>query len=168
MNNPEKRNVARKNLMTGVTEKKLQNDLLEANKKAGEALRAIGEGAGVSSDWHDNFPFEQANRDFELYSSMRALIKRQLENREIIKPRENTEEVGIGNQVAVILEDEKEPETFTILGVSDATVKSDWISYESPLGSSLMGKKVGDVVDFFIGETIRHVKIVKIRRGDGF
>lgn len=168
MNNPEKKNATRKNLMTGVSEQKLQSDLVEANKKAGEALRAIGEGAGVSSDWHDNFPFEQANRDFELCSSMIAAIKRQLENREIIKPRENTEEVGIGNQVVVILEGEKSPETFTILGVSDATMKSDWISYESPLGSSLMGKKVGDVVDFFVGETVRHVKIVEIKRGDGF
>lgn len=154
--------------MTRVTEQRLQSDLLEAEKKLKETSRAIGEGAGISSDWHDNFAFEQANRDFEFYSSVKALIKRQLEDREIITPREETIDVGIGNQVVVMLEGESNPETFTILGVSDATMGSDWISYESPLGSSLLSKKVGDVVDFLVEKATRHAKIIGIRRGEGF
>ncbi|PIP31491.1 hypothetical protein COX24_03305 [bacterium (Candidatus Gribaldobacteria) CG23_combo_of_CG06-09_8_20_14_all_37_87_8] len=168
MNTPERGSPTKRNFMTRVTEQRLHDELFEAEKKLRETSQAIGEGAGISSDWHDNFAFEQANRDFEFYSSVKALIKRQLEDREIITPREETGDVGIGNQVVVMLEDESYPETFTILGVSDATMGSDWISCESPLGSSLLDKKTGDVVDFLVEKIVRHAKIIEIRPGEGF
>jgi transcription elongation factor GreA len=57
-----------------------------------------------------------------------------------------TDEVGVGSIVKV-----KELETgdeweWTIVGTFEADPGEDRISYESPVGKSLMGKKVGNVI----------------------
>lgn len=165
MNTPEKIGITRKNLMTRETEKRLKIALAEVEEKAKMALKAVGESAGPSSDWHDNFPFEQANRDFELYSSEVTMIKKQLENREIIKPRGEIAEVGVGNEVVIILNNEEKPEVFTLLGSADSFTKTGWLSCESPLGSSLIGKKVGEMIIFSVGEKVIKGKILEIRPG---
>jgi transcription elongation factor GreA len=53
--------------------------------------------------------------------------------------------VGIGSEVTV-QEGNEPPETFTIVGAAEANPREGKISNESPLGSALMGRKVGDKV----------------------
>jgi transcription elongation factor GreA len=53
--------------------------------------------------------------------------------------------VGIGSEVTV-QEGSEPPETFTIVGAAEANPREGKISHESPLGSALMGRKVGDKV----------------------
>lgn len=44
------------NLMTETTRSKLKRQLEELEKELAEARLAVGEAAGSSHDWHDNFP----------------------------------------------------------------------------------------------------------------
>ena len=57
----------------------------------------------------------------------------------------STEVVGIGSTV-VVSENGKDPETFKIVGVKEADSQMGKISHESPIGKSLMGKRVGEDV----------------------
>ena len=57
----------------------------------------------------------------------------------------DTSTVQIGTTVTVQEHGEPE-ESFTIVGASEANPRQRKISYESPLGSALMGHKTGDTV----------------------
>lgn len=70
--------------------------------------------------------------------------------------------VRVGVEVTVQEEGEK-PETFAIVGAAEANPKEGKISNESPLGSALMGHKVGDKVSVKApaGELIFKIKSIK-------
>jgi transcription elongation factor GreA len=70
--------------------------------------------------------------------------------------------VRVGVEVTVQEEGEK-PETFSIVGAAEANPKEGKISNESPLGSALMGHKVGDKVSVKApaGELIFKIKAIK-------
>ena len=56
------------------------------------------------------------------------------------------DQVGLGSRVTVVEEGEEEPETFIIVGAAEADPADGRISNESPMGQSLMSRKVGERV----------------------
>ena len=69
---------------------------------------------------------------------------------EIIKSAKVSEElpkdtIGVGSKVTVHIDGGEE--VFHIVGAPEANPMEKKISHESPLGSSLMGKKIGDKVE---------------------
>jgi transcription elongation factor GreA len=71
--------------------------------------------------------------------------------------------VQLGSHVTVLEEGESDQETFMLVGNVEANPREGKISNESPLGSALLGKKVGDKVRISApdGETI--FKVIKIQ-----
>ena len=70
-------------------------------------------------------------------------------------------EIIVGSKVTLSIDGEEEE--YHVVGAPEANPKLKKISHESPLGSSLLGKKVGDkiVVEAPVGEltyTILHIK----------
>ncbi|KKS14118.1 MAG: Transcription elongation factor GreA [candidate division WWE3 bacterium GW2011_GWA1_41_8] len=70
-------------------------------------------------------------------------------------------EIIVGSKVTLRIDGEEEE--YHVVGAPEANPKLKKISHESPLGSSLLGKKVGDkiVVEAPVGEltyTILHIK----------
>jgi len=61
----------------------------------------------------------------------------------IIEQTVSNEKVEIGSTVRVV-EDGREPETYQIVGVKEANPRHQKISYASPIGESLIGKRVGE------------------------
>jgi len=57
-----------------------------------------------------------------------------------------------------------ETEEYTIVGSAEADPSEDRISNESPVGSALLGKKVGDKVNVNVPDGVAKVKVVGIRR----
>ena len=55
-------------------------------------------------------------------------------------------EVVLGSRVTVIAEDYDDPETFVIVGTTEADPANGRISNESPVGKALMARKVGEWV----------------------
>jgi transcription elongation factor GreA len=71
------------------------------------------------------------------------------------------DEVAVGSRVT-IQEDDEEPETYQMVGSKEAEPRKKRISNESPIGSALMGAKVGDIVSAVTpGGTIKF-KVLKI------
>jgi transcription elongation factor GreA len=62
----------------------------------------------------------------------------------IVNADDASDRVAIGNTV-LVAEDNREPETFHIVGVKEADTRKRKISYVSPIGSALLGKRVGEV-----------------------
>jgi transcription elongation factor GreA len=86
-------------------------------------------------------------------------IEVMLRNAAIIETDGSGEEVALGRCVTVIEEGEGEEETFRIVGPIEADPLKGRVSYESPLGQALLGRRVGDVVtvDAPAGKLVFHI-----------
>jgi len=155
-----------KNLMTEFTFRSLQEEIRRATSERDQSLLDIGEAAGSESNWHDNAAFDHANMKHDLDSSRLSTLQSKIRDVQFIEPRKKTDRIEIGNKVIVKFEGEEENESFVILGPDDSGKQTGWISFISPLGGSLMGKKGGDAVSYMIGKQEQKIKIIQILPGD--
>jgi len=162
----ERRTRGNSNLMTKATYESLLREAGEADRSVKQSLLDIGTAAGSESDWHDNAAFDIANMQHDVHSSRLGTMQSWLRDVQIIGPSFETDSVHIGNTVVVKFASEPEEETFTILGPADSGRNAGWISYESPLGASLMGRTQGEEVSFNAGHNEQRVRIINIFQGN--
>ncbi|CAH7372789.1 Transcription elongation factor GreA [Vibrio chagasii] len=74
----------------------------------------------------------------------------------------NDGKVRFGNIVKVIECELDKASTYQILGEKEADPKNLKISYKSPLGKTLIGKEVGDIVDVETPSGFKEYEIVEI------
>ncbi|CAM4326543.1 GreA/GreB family elongation factor [Zobellia roscoffensis] len=72
-------------------------------------------------------------------------------------------EVRFGAKVSLLIGNAKSPQEFQIVGVDEANIAENKISFLSPIARALISKKVNDVAVLHIGKTDRLFKIVGIR-----
>lgn len=154
------------NLMSEATRKKLIADLAEAEAQLVKSKHQIGEAAGGSHDWHDNFAYEQATRDAQMNMTRVLGLRASLVNVQIITPTTEIEKIAIGNNVRVRFDNESLREEYSLLGPLDAVHHPGAISYKSPLGSRLLGKKLGETVSYTVGDRQINVYVVQVLPGN--
>jgi transcription elongation factor GreA len=71
------------------------------------------------------------------------------------------EMVDIGCRVT-IQEEDYEPEVYTVVGAKEANPRSGKISYESPIGKAIMGKRAGDEAIAYTPAGKLHLKILSV------
>jgi transcription elongation factor GreA len=93
-------------------------------------------------------------RDFEAKLSMA----------DIIDPRKlsSTNKVVFGVTVTVCDVDSGDEKTFSIVGADESDIEKGWISCESPLGRSLIGKELGDIAKASVPGGQREYEILNI------
>ena len=70
--------------------------------------------------------------------------------------------VGMSSTVSVQKNGAEEKFSYTIVGAEEADVLKGFISYHSPLGAALMGKKKGDEFSFHTPKGSQKYKILKV------
>ena len=88
-------------------------------------------------------------------------LKSILAQAEIVDDLSKTDVVQIGTKVTLETSD-KEKETYILVGRAESDPVEGKISYESPLGSALLGHAKGDQVDVHAPGGVFSVKILKI------
>lgn len=98
-------------------------------------------------DISENSEYDQAKNEQAQLEERIAKIENTLANARLINEKDiKTDKVSIGSKVLVKdLEYDEEME-YSIVGSAEADPHEGKISNESPLGSSLIGKKSGDIV----------------------
>lgn len=80
----------------------------------------------------------------------------------------DTNMITVGSIVKIeyrsMSDDEVEEDEYTIVGSAEADPSESKISNESPVGSSLLGKTVGDEIDVIVPDGIAKIKILEIKR----
>ncbi len=137
------------------------NEVCQSNEEAA--------GAGDSSVWHDNFAYEENQRQMhQLARRVRDLENLLASIMVVDPPREDPPAVCLGAVVELAVFPDPETEepsevlTWTIAGYEDGDPKEGRISYNSPLGSRLMGKEVGEEVSLHINREAKVAEIVSI------
>jgi len=95
-------------------------------------------------DFSENAAYQMAKARLRGINDNILLIEEHLKHAVIITPDKNTETLQIGHSVTIHIEDKQI--TYLILGSSEVDPAKGVISHNSPLGSALIGHKVGDTV----------------------
>ena len=89
------------------------------------------------------------------------LLRERISTARLLKPEDQpADEVRFGALVELLQNGNKQK--FQIVGVDEANVKKQKIAFVAPIAKAVTGKKVGDKVDFKLGEEIRKLEILKI------
>ena len=96
--------------------------------------------------WHDNFAFEELERQDKLLSGEIANVKKILNKSELVaKPQDNST-VQIGHKVKI--KKDNTISTLQISGYNETDIAQNIYSYNTPLGKALLGAQKKEVVDF--------------------
>ena len=86
-------------------------------------------------------------------------------NSEVINPNNlSHDKINFGSKVRVFDFESKEEKDFIIVGTFETNPKENKISNISPLGKTLLGKTVGDEVEFRINDTTFSFEIISIEK----
>ena len=107
------------------------------------ALKALKE-ARAMGDLSENFEYHCAKRDNNLNNSRIRYLEKMLRFATVIDDESTEDTIGINNTVDVYFEDADYTETYRIVTPIRCDSRKGLISNESPLGKSLLGRKVGD------------------------
>ena len=112
-------------------------------------------------DLSENADYHKAKEDQGFLEGRIQELEYILSNAVIIEKNGNREVVSIGSHVT-IQEADSPPESYHIVGSAEANPSNGMISFESPIGSALMDRRVGEFVDVEAPGGFLKFKILKI------
>lgn len=108
----------------------------------------------------DDYPFADVFEDKEYLEQRILEIKEILNNSTILEENARHTVVEIGSKVTVGFDNFKEE--YTLVTTLEADPLNKKISDESPIGSALMGAKIGDNIIVKLGPVTKKFRIIKI------
>ena len=122
--------------------------------------------ARAFGDLSENFEYKAAKREKNHNDSRIRYLERMIATAVVIGTESAADEVGLFDTVTVFMEDENEEAVFRIVTTLRQNPLKGLISKESPVGSALLGRKVGDVVHIQVNEQdVYDAKILHIETG---
>lgn len=147
------------NYITKAGLQKLKDELADIkNRQMPETKKLIAE-ARAFGDLKENAGYHDA-RDKMSFLLGRAEQLQIAINEAVITERSGEPMVEIGSSVSLQFGDKKE--SYVVVSPTESDILQNKISYESPLGKYLMGKKKGDAFDFLAGSKTVKVTVLNI------
>lgn len=155
----------KKYLMTYEGVKKLEEELeylkTVKRKEITEKIKvALGYG-----DLSENSEYDEAKNEQAFVEGRIIQLENMLKNASVIDESEiSTDIVSVGSIVKVKDYEFDEEVEYSIVGSAEADPMEFKISNESPVGSALMGKKIGEIIEVTVPGGISKFEILGIRR----
>lgn len=114
-------------------------------------------------DLSENAEYQEA-RDMQAAIEERILyLEKVIKEAKIVVHDKKGVVVGLGSNVTIQKDGEKEHRTYTIVGSEEANIHEHKLSYLSPLGEALMGKTKGDAFTFSTPNGKMSYKVVDVK-----
>lgn len=139
--------------------KKLKEELNELKTTQMRRVVKLISEAAAFGDLKENSAYHEARN---MKSFLLGRIE-QLEgaiNEAVIKEKSKTNAVQLGSQIKIAFGASEED--YTMVSSTEADILKNKISYQSPLGSMLMGRSAGEAFDFEINGKKIKVKVLSI------
>jgi transcription elongation factor GreA len=152
-----------KTILTSAGKRKLQEELhflstIEKKRLINEVADARDRG-GVS----ENSEYEIAREEFDNLQKRISRLEGMINNSTIVSSADiDLSKVSILSTVKVLNKKAKKESKFTIVPETDIDVKSGKISSNSPIGSGLLGKKIGEIAKIETPIGVLEFKILEI------
>ncbi|MBB6625549.1 transcription elongation factor GreA [Clostridium gasigenes] len=156
---------AKKFLMTYKGLKKLEDELeLLKTVKRKEITEKIKVALGYG-DLSENSEYDEAKNDQAFTEGRILQLENMLKNATVVDEADvPTDKVAVGSIVKVKDYEFDEEVEYYIVGSAEADPIEFRISNESPVGSALINKKIGDVVEAIVPNGTSKFEILAIRR----
>lgn len=113
-------------------------------------------------DLSENAEYQEA-RDLQASTEERIRkIESVLQSAKIVSDKKSSNVVGLGSTVSIQKEGEKGRHKYSIVGTEEADMAEQKISYISPLGEAMMGKKKGESFTFTTPNGTMNYKVLLI------
>jgi transcription elongation factor GreA len=133
--------------LTSDGEKALREELKELTTTERNKLALRLRDAIQMGDLSENADYKKAKEDQGFLEGRIQEIEYKLRNAIIINEDNiKVNAVGLGNKVK-IQSDDDDPEEYLLVGASEADPRNGKISNDSPIGSALIGHKVGESIE---------------------
>jgi len=135
-----------KNYITPTGFEKLRAEYSELLNVERPKVVAIVSWAASNGDRSENADYIYGKRRLrEIDSRIRFLLDK-IERAEVVDPKNLKGDKVVFGCTVTLLTEEEEQQTYQIVGQDEFDIKSGKISWKSPVGSALLGKKIGDEV----------------------
>lgn len=136
-----------KEYLTKEKYEQLQAELYELETVKRKEIAEHLEYARSLGDLSENAEYHDARTDQAEIESRIEQIHYYLKNAEIIKPQKSGF-VEVGSIITIKKEKESETTDYQIVGTEETDMATRKISHQSPMGSAMLGKKVGEKFSF--------------------
>ncbi len=157
----------KKNILTYAGLKQLEDELhdLKVNKRR-EVAQKIKE-AREQGDLSENAEYDAAKDEQRDIEARIEEIDKILKNAEVVVEDEvEVDVINIGCKVRILDMEYEDELEYKIVGSTEANSLKGKISNESPVGSKLMGKRLGDVIEVEINGNTFKYKVLEIQRSN--
>jgi transcription elongation factor GreA len=123
-----------------------------------ERMRSALEHGGAPLE---NGVYLDARHELELLDRRLSLLDERLARAEVVAPT-NDGEVELGERVTVVDLESGKTFDYRVVGSFEGNALGGEVSYESPIGAALLGRRVGDVVEAAAPGGRRRLEIVEL------
>lgn len=95
-------------------------------------------------DLSENFEYKAAKREKNKNESRIRYLENMIKTARVIEDHSGADTVGLYDKVTIYLEEDDEEETWQVVTTVRQDVLHGLISKESPMGSALLGRKMGE------------------------
>lgn len=142
---------------------KIKEELEWRMKVRRPEISAQIEAARKEGDLSENAGYDEAKYQAGMNEGRIMELEHRLKHAVLIEKNDGPAHIiELGRTVTILDKDFGEEEVYTIVGSSEAAPAEGKISNESPIGETLMGKKIGDVVTVKTPGGALRFEIIKI------
>ena len=152
-------------ILTEDGRKKLNEELdvlknVKRREIAARLKNAISYGDLSENSEYDDAKNEQARIEHRIDQIETMLARAKVIDRRHVK----TKEVGIGSLVEIRMVGSGKKREYRIVGSAEANLEENMISFQSPVGSAVLGRKVDDIVTVSAPAGEARYRIISIKR----
>ena len=130
--------------------------------KRKEIAKAVNE-AREQGDLRENAGYHEARKEQGLIEAKIKELEARLSSAEIIEDAEKVKGVvSLGSKVKYVILDSKEIREYTVVTELEANALEKKISESTPVGSALLGAKIGETVEVMAPMGPMKIKIVEV------
>lgn len=155
-------NESKKIILTHEGLENLEKELQELKVVRRKDVAAKIKEARGQGDLSENAEYDAAKEEQAEIEARIVTIENMLRNAEVIDSGNVTDTVSIGNTIKLFDSEFEEEIEYTIVGSAEADPFNGKISNESPIGSAIIGHKVGDIVEVDTPDGTIILKILEI------
>ncbi|MDE6357314.1 MAG: transcription elongation factor GreA [Eubacteriales bacterium] len=155
-------NEGKKIILTQEGLKNLEDELQDLKVVRRKDVAAKIKEARGQGDLSENAEYDAAKEEQAEIEARIVTIENMLRNAEVIDSETNTDSVSIGNKIKLFDNEFEEEVEYTLVGSAEADPFNGKISNESPIGSALLGHKVGDTIEAETPDGTISFKILEI------
>ena len=113
-------------------------------------------------DLSENSEYDEAKNEQAQVEARIAQIEGMLKIARVIDDAAiDTDTVSIGTRVKILDIEFDDEDEYSIVGSSEADPSQNRLSYESPVGKALLGKKVGDCFTVFVNDNYSYDAVIR-------